>query len=153
MTSPLSASGASDVHAVVITRLNEDGSDKPVASPAPTADAGPPPYDETSSTTGLRKVSVESDRGPLAMSPVAKATSGARLDTYLWDAAFGGAPGAQPRAQAVNGITLYSKKEILTGSYSVDPAIPNTHTLTDPDTIAAEREHALEAGRAENGWS
>ncbi len=33
MTSPLSASGASDVHAVVITRLNEDGSDKPAASP------------------------------------------------------------------------------------------------------------------------
>lgn len=40
-----------------------------------------------------------------------------------------------------------------TGSYSIDPAIPNTHSLNDPDAKAAEREHAHEAGRAENGWS
>lgn len=135
MNSPSTTSSASDPGAGVNAHLNDDGSRKSAVFPVSTvslscdvtliaaflkflsANAGPSPYDETSSATGLRKVSVEFDRDSVAMYSLAKATSGARLDTYLWDAAFGGAPGVQPRVQAVNinGINLYSKKDTITG--------------------------------------
>ncbi|KAL1940860.1 hypothetical protein VTO73DRAFT_7901 [Trametes versicolor] len=153
MTSPSTTVSASDPGAGVTAHLYDDGSHKSAVFPFLSANAGPPPYDETSSATGLRNVYGEFDRDLVAMYLLAKATSGARLDAYLWDAAFGSAPGVQPRVQAVNGINLYSKKDTITGSYSIDPAISNTHSLNDPDAKAAEREYAHEAGRAENGWS
>ncbi|EIW58105.1 uncharacterized protein TRAVEDRAFT_47283 [Trametes versicolor FP-101664 SS1] len=153
MTSPSTTVSASDPGAGVTAHLYDDGSHRSAVFPFLSANAGPPPYDETSSATGLRNVYGEFDRDLVAMYPLAKATSGARLDAYLWDAAFGSAPGVQPRVQAVNGINLYSKKDTITGSYSIDPAISNTHSLNDPDAKAAEREYAHEAGRAENGWS
>lgn len=133
MTSPFTASRASDLDAAVMNHLNHDGSRKSADFPVSTVslscnvllivnfqklstiNAVPPPYDETSPATSTRKVSVQFDRDSVAMFPPAKTTSGARLDAYLWDAAFGGTLGVQPRVQAVNGINFYSKKDSLTG--------------------------------------
>lgn len=97
MTSPFTTSSASDPGADVTAHLYDDGSRKSAVFPVSTvslscdvtliaaflkllsANAGPPPYDETSPATGLRRVSGEFDRDLAAIYPLAKATSGARL--------------------------------------------------------------------------
>ncbi|KAH9852660.1 hypothetical protein C2E23DRAFT_885418 [Lenzites betulinus] len=111
----------------------------------------PPPYEDMPSP------SVYEYNRDQSVSSHADDVSRPRLDSYLWKAAkFGDA--SQPRAHrplthAVNGIVLFSKKDALTGTYAIDPALPRLNASKDSDAIAAEREYAHEVRRAENGWS